>query len=238
MTVQIIGAKVQTMSLKFGSIKALLEDLRSWWASSGPRFVATQWKRLVFGCGMGCVLGICIHLVWRDRIFEAAIQKKWAEAPAQKLFEGFSAYRLELSALAVVLAVSIGFWIIAASGRYLRAWWTGITSFTFTVALMLTTATLVLPNRTTSTYFAACFVLVSNVGLELWRSVAGKKRSQHKMPKLDIPKTQLATGLADSWQFSSSDDPITGWDQDIIGRTAVVELLAEDILSIGPQSLP
>jgi hypothetical protein len=229
MTVQIIGAKVQTMSLKFTSIKASLEDLRSWWASSGPRFVAAEWRRLVFGCVVGCILGIGIHLVWHDRIFEAAIQKRWAEAPAQKLFEGFSAYRLELSALAVVLAVSVGSWIIAAGWGYLRAWWTGITSFTFNIAVILTAAILVMPNRTMSRSLTACFVLLSNVGLELWRSVAGKKRFQHNMPKLDIPKTQLATGLTNSWQFSSSDDPITRWDQDIIGRTAVVELLAEHI---------
>ncbi len=183
----------------------------------------------MFGCAVGCIVSIGIHLVWHDRIFEAAIQKKWTEAPAQKLFEGLSAYRLEWSALAVVLAVSVVFWTITAGWRYLRAWWAGITSFTFNIAVILTTATLTMPSRTMSRLLMACFVLLVNVGLELWRSAAGKKRIPHDMPSLDIPKTQLATGLTDSWQFSSSDDPITRWDQDIVGRTAVVELLAEHI---------
>jgi predicted KAP-like P-loop ATPase len=49
------------------------------------------------------------------------------------------------------------------------------------------------------------------------------------MPHLNIP-TQTRDASAESrWRPSTTDDPIEDWNQDIIGRTSVVELLAEHI---------
>jgi hypothetical protein len=168
-------------------------------------------------------------MIRRDRVFGTAIEKELSEAPAQRLFNGFAAYQLELRALAAVLVLAIVLWALIATWRYLRAWWAGITSFTFTLALLFMATSLLVPHRSTRGLAAACLIVVVNVGLELWRSIAGKDRSPRKIPKLDIPKARQTTSLIDLWHASSSDDPIAQWDQDIIGRTAVVELLAEHI---------
>jgi len=51
---------------------------------------------------------------------------------------------------------------------------------------------------------------------------------------LNIPPRKITVEVpSDAWKASPSDDPIQDWDEDIIGRTAIVELLAEHALVLG-----
>jgi hypothetical protein len=51
-------------------------------------------------------------------------------------------------------------------------------------------------------------------------------------PQLEIPNRKSNTAIQHRWEALSSDDPIHNWDEDIIGRSAVVEALAEYALRL------
>ena len=94
-----------------------------------------------FGDGQrprGCVVAISVHLLWHDSVFIPSLQRKWAALPAQTMFDGVSAYRLELQVLGVVAFAAIGVPIVGIIWRYLRAWWAGIVSLTTLVAAFIT----------------------------------------------------------------------------------------------------
>jgi hypothetical protein len=202
-----------------------------WWKISGQQFAKSQWHRLVMGCGLGCVVAISVHLLWHDSVFIPLLQKKWAALPAQTMFDGVSAYRLELQVLGVVAFAAIGVPIVGIIWRYLRAWWAGIVSLTTLVAAFIT-ANLLVDSPFTMKSVASFSVLFAGLlALELWRW----ERSEHvsgislAMPQLNIPTQYRNASSESGWLASTSDDPIEDWSQDIIGRTAIVESLVEHI---------
>lgn len=205
--------------------------MRTWWTKSGRRFAQPQWQRLVTGCGLGCVAAVFVHLVWSDTVFLQVLRKKWAALPAQAMFDGVSAYKSELYVLCVVIAAAAGVPIIRFVWRYLRAWWAGIVSLTTPLAAFITLMLLqnTPPRVRSTTPFG--LLLVALVGIELWRSEHSDTiaTSAHSMPPLDIPNQNRSVSTEVEWQASSCDDPIEDWNQDIIGRMAVVELLVEHI---------
>jgi hypothetical protein len=82
-------------------------------------------------------MAVGIHLLWRDSVFIPMLRRKWAAFPAQGMFDGLSAYKVELQTLCVVITVAVGVPVVSAVWRYLRAWWAGIVSLTaFFVALV------------------------------------------------------------------------------------------------------
>jgi hypothetical protein len=74
-------------------------------------------------------------------------------------------------------------------------------------------------------------LLVALAAFELWRLQSAKSFDQPErtLPKLTIPTQKRGFSPQDSWALTSSDDPIREWEQDIIGRASIVEVLAEHI---------
>ena len=199
---------------------------------SGERFIATQWRRLVTGWGLGCLLAIAAHLLWRDRVFVPTLRKKWATVPAQSMFDGVFAYKTELLALGVVVAVAAVIPAVGILVRYLRAWWAGMVSLTMLFSAFVTLMTLWNMPLTARRSVQWVSLLTAVIALELWRSrkATAPKRSGRPTPPLRIPSQNRSPSVEDRWQPSNNDDPIVEWSQDIVGRASVVELLVEHIL--------
>ncbi len=208
-----------------------LGTISAWWNASGRAYATAQWGRLVTGCVLGSLFAIAAHLFWRDSTFIPMLRRRWVAFPAQGMFDGASAYKLEFQALCVVVTVAVVVPLAGALRRYLRAWWAGIASLTAPLAALVTAMLLGHAFRPTRTTAQLILLLAAAIALELWRSENRKRinSSGRRMPPLNIPAHAPDSSVEARWQLSSSDDPIAEWNQDIIGRTSVVELLVEHI---------
>src|SRR5713226_2128327 len=79
--------------------------LRGGWPNAGRSFAAAQWRRLGLGCIVGSLVGIGVHLLTRDSGFASLLQQKSANLAITKSFDGFRAYRPEVVALCIGIAV-------------------------------------------------------------------------------------------------------------------------------------
>jgi hypothetical protein len=204
------------------------KTLSIWWHTSGRRFALAQWVRLVTGSALGCVAAGLAHLLTEDSSFVPRVEQWWAKLPAQTMFDGVKAYRLELVALGVVLTVGIAPWLIRAFRRYIRAWWAGITSLTTVFSAILVVSILRIGTAHPLRSLSFFILLILVVACELWRMGAFNRRA-YSLPKLAIPTQKRRFSAQDSRTLTSSDDPIQDWDQDIIGRASIVEILAQHI---------
>ena len=210
----------------FESVQRQLSHWR-WWKSFGRPFASEQWRRLVGGSGLGCLLAIVAHLFFRDTVFSATLRRNWKSLPSLTMFQGVSEYRTELLTFFVIAAIAIALPSIGILERYLRAWWAGIVSLTTYVSAVVTALLLWNEPLTLRTVVYGMVTVGANIGFELWHF--HKTGSARQIPSLDIPIQKRDLSAESRWQASSSDDPIAGWNQDIVGRASVVELLAEHI---------
>jgi hypothetical protein len=206
-----------------------MNRFKSWWHSSGRGFLALGWRRLLIGCAIGSLIAIAVHLALRDSVFVPVLQGKWT--PKQKFFDGFSAYEPELVLFSSVLLALLSVPVVIAIWHYLRAWWYGIVSFTAAVTTVVAVRLLQPVAKTRSEILEFASLIVGIVVVEMWRSIAAYSRNNEPrhVPKLDIPRRPSDTERESRWRPSSTDDPILEWNQDIIGRASVVELLVEHI---------
>jgi hypothetical protein len=205
--------------------------LDAWWRSSGRRFALAQWVRVLTGAAIGCILAGADHLISQDTRFLPYFRQWWAKLPARNNFDGIAAYRLELVALGIVVAIGVVPWLLRALSRYVRSWWAAMTSVTALASAILVVSMLRLGGGSPVQRLCAPALLVALIGCELWRlrTANGLRRRNQKLPKLTIPTEKQGPSAQDSWALTGSDDPIGNWDQDIIGRASVVEVLAEHI---------
>ena len=85
--------------------------------------------------------------------------------------------------------------------------------------------------KTGSEILEFALLIVGIVVVEMWRSIAANSRNNvpRHMPKLGVPRRTGDAECESRWRPSSTDDPILEWNQDLIGRASVVELLVEHI---------
>lgn len=210
----------------------LKKALTVWRRSSAYRFAAAQWARLIIGFALGCVVAVFVHLFTHDTTFVRLLERKLARLSAQQSFDGLSAYRLELYALSLVLAIGLAPWLLRALYKYVRAWWAGMTSVIPLVCMALVLWTLPFGTaHPAQNLLISVFILFMLLACELWRfeSAASVGTGQHALPDLEIPTQKRGFSIDDSSVLTISDDPIQDWDYDIIGRASVVEVLAEHI---------
>jgi hypothetical protein len=185
---------------------------------------------LVLGGTLGCVSAVLIHLIWRDSVFVPTIVQKWATLPVERTFDGVSAYGLELLALAWVLGAVLIVRLLPTLWHFVRAWWAGITSFIPLIAALLMIRVLWPGPALSRNTFALAALLAALLACEFWRFQATRAFVGPKtIPELKIPIRNLRALAQETWEPSTGDDPIYQWNQDIIGRASVVEVLAEHI---------
>lgn len=195
------------------------------------RFIFNQFRRASAGIVIGSIAAAITHLMVRDSVFLPTIRLKWQSLGLAHDFDGFGAYTPELyAALLGLLAL-----ILIPGGlylwRFMRAWWAGITSLTTIVSLGLTTIVLLdgLEDPRINAAFVI-FVLAGVIGGEYWRWTTPPVRQFSNELRLNIPRQTSDLNKKQMWDLAGTDDPIDRWDQDIIGRAALVELIAEHAL--------
>lgn len=182
----------------------------------------------MIGSALGSLGALIVHLLWRDSRFVPALRAKWAKLPIGSNFDGFAAYTLQFETLAFILIAALAVWAIGAMRRYMRAWWAGVASLTTIATLII--ATTLLTDFNSQRFLIALTCLVAIIASEVWRFETGtSEKKSEGLPPLNIPIQTHDSSSEKRWTASSSDEPIQEWHQDIIGRTSVVELLAEHI---------
>ncbi len=199
-------------------------------AGINTRFAARQGNRLFTGAAFGALMGIVLHLLFRDSRFQPAVTQWWSGLGFQHVFEGFKAYADELFVLCGAVLLAIVVLAVGMITRYSRAWWAGITSITAATIAVATIFLLQSPHRSVKDLSIAVCVVIVIIGIEYWRQHVPVSAGRIPIPKI----RQNAAAALDlhSWQALSSDDPINDWSQDLVGRAGVVELLAEHVIGL------
>jgi hypothetical protein len=198
---------------------------------------ATPVRRLLRDAGIGCILGslvgIAFHLITHGSRFTFYRDTEWSHVLIKEHFDGFQAYKTELLVLSIgvvaLVVISISLW----TWRFVRSWWAGIVSIAIPVAACVTFALLELAREYLKiTLVAGLASVVIVVIIESWRQ-RPRLSSPSMLPlNLHIPAQKRSVSVLRRWKASSSDDPITEWQDDIVGRAAVVETLAEHALRL------
>lgn len=195
-------------------------------------FVTWEWPRLAVGVVVGSLAAIALHLVLRDTAFIKTVESKFASLDIQKHFAGASAYKPELVALTgglvALLAVPGASWC----WRYVRSWWAGIISLTGVFAVLGTIVVIGYGQQNAIRAVAlALLTLAALLAIEYWRRYIAPARAGGQPDlKLRVPEdTRLATKR---WNARTTDEPIDDWSEDMVGRTAVVELLADHVVRL------
>jgi hypothetical protein len=198
---------------------------------TGVKPLFALWRDAGIGCALGCAAGIAFHLFSRDSRFASYAYKEWSQIPLNERFDGLQAYKPELIVLLVAIIAFLVIPISLQTRRFARSWWAGIVSITILIAACVTFAILEFGrNHQKMTVVAGLVFLVAIVVIEHWRQQP--RSSQPLTLRLNIPAQNRRVLVGRRWEASSSDDPIANWEDDIIGRAAVVEALAQHALSL------
>ena len=190
-------------------------------------FAIKQARRLVFGIAVGCLVAIAVHLLLWDSKFLPTIRSNWVVT--QSKFDGLQAYHRELLTLVCVVILA-AFFSVGRISRYARAWWAGITSATAATAAMAALFLLESPRISAERFWGTAGIVLVGIATEYGR----RNRSEHLVTAkhaliLDVPKQKRSVVAEKHWS-PTTDDPIEEWSEDLIGRSAIVELLAEHAL--------
>lgn len=197
----------------------------------GVKDLLTLWRDAGIGCVVGCAAGVAFHLFSRDSRFATYAYEKWSQIPINERFDGLQAYKAELIVLLIALAAFLAIPMSVQAWRFARSWWAGMVSIAILVAACVTFAILEFGRSYLKIAIAGGLVsLVVVPMIELWRQ--RPRSSQPSTLHLTIPTQNRDVLVLRRWEASSSDDPITNWQDDIIGRAAVVEALAQHALSL------
>lgn len=181
---------------------------------------------------VGSIIAAVLHLFLHDSVFAPAVRLKWSGLSVHHQFNGLRSYTAELvgligGTLALVLAPMIlRFW------RHFRSWRAGISSVVMPVSAIATAAFLLCGSEQGREMAGAVGVVILCV------FYAVEYDQQSSLPytissedlKLNIPKP--ISLMRSSKTLNSGDDSIRHWNEDFIGRTAIVELLTDHALRL------
>lgn len=204
---------------------------RQWWVNVAGKFLRAQWHRVGLGCIVGALVAIAVHLLSRDSAFATSLRQNRVDLSDGQRFDVLSTYKSELVALCIGIAIVAVIPVFLWSWRYVRAWWAGIISFTTLLTASATFAALqygpTYPKTMTALGLSSLAILFR---IEYWRQQSKPSPLSIRQLKLNIPVTKTDGSAEQRWEASTWDDPISDWQEDIIGRVAVVECLAEHAL--------
>lgn len=185
-------------------------------------FLQKLFARILSGGMLGCLLGIGLHLVlWDTRVM--ALYQNWTGT--QNKFDGVHAYQRELLTLICVLLAAVFFLSFSKVPRYARSWWYGIVSVIPGLTTLITIFLLESRHVSLTKIAVAVAVLFTAVCSEYY---APRRELTIVNPKVlaMLKENAPAEASANLWQ-STTDDPIEDWSEDLLGRTSIVERLAE-----------
>jgi hypothetical protein len=200
--------------------------MSNWPSRVDREFLEAQWRRLALGCVAGSLVSVGVHLLARDSRVSPIVHRKFGAFGNSGRFDGFLAYSPELVVLGIALFSIAAIPTVRWLWKYVRAWWAGITSFTPLLAACVTFLALSMGSRYGKIGSAVGFVALGVTVITEYRRRQAHLHVTASTVELHIPTAPTSAPIEERWQASPSDDPIGDWSQDLVGRTAVVELLA------------
>jgi hypothetical protein len=192
------------------------------------KFISSQSRRVLVGIFIGSIAAAIWHLISRDSVFFPTIRLAWRNLGLAHDFDGFRAYTPELSVAFIALLAIILIPGTRYIWRFMRAWWAGITSVTTTLAAVLTVVILLYGSHHQGIGIPFAVILLAvAIHYEYLRQKTPPASQFSNDLKLNMPEQASGPTRNQPWVLGSSDDPIDKWEQDILGRAAVVELLAD-----------
>jgi KAP family P-loop domain len=185
------------------------------------------WRDVGIGCVLGSVAGMAFHLFSYDSKFASHAYTEWSQVLVKEHFDGLQAYKTELIVLLIGIAAFLARPVSVRAWRLARSWWAGIVSITIPVVACVTFAIVELGRNSPKMTIAGGFVLLVVVIVREYWSQRPRSSQPSALPlHLNIPIQKRDVSQRRRWEASSNDDPIIDWQDDMIGRAAVVETLA------------
>lgn len=198
------------------------------WRSLFWDFTKREWVSVFVCSALGIVAGGLARLILSDRSFQAFLSSRYT--PTARLFDDPKLYLPYAASVAVAAFLAIAFRIPGFARRYARSWWHGVTSGLAPLSFIATLVAFALPARpvwfrlavavsTVAFFFVVGFALHVRA-----RLLAGRTPVEDDLRV--FPRTRPSTAP----QWSESDDPIRTWEEDTIGREALVDSLSVKLM--------
>ena len=216
--------------LKLSFLKLILHEWRTLWVYLLRKVL----KQVLLGLSLGALCAIALRLIATNEVLSWVVDK-WEELPWPEVVKSWRDYGSELALLLGTTFVAL---LLVAARKVVplfRSWWAGITSFLFTLVFL---TTVIFFRLDAQNWVTPVTVILVAVILEYWRQrLVQRPRSRFSEPSLlglNIPWQRTLTEVSpEAWVASPGDHPIKEWEQDLIGRKAIVESLADHVLVLG-----
>jgi hypothetical protein len=200
------------------------------WPRLLAAFLSTEWRSAALGYSCGVLVGSGINFVrvWAQNGTNVLRTANLVKSYEQLLGRDAPNYFFLALPLAIILLVAAA----AITRRAINSWVHGLTSgsylWPFVVALACFWNAGELSMRRAATAFGVSSIaLVVGFALRLWAAV-GRERT------VDRGAIKLFAASAPSYSVRDLDAPIDSWDEDLLNRSAFVEMLALNILVSKP----
>lgn len=201
--------------------------VRDSWHHVLRQFAKREWFSFFTSSAAGVVIAEVVHLVLQDQSFQSLLISSYRPVVSFDDPKYYIPYFTIISTLAIL---AIGPFVVGYTSRGIRSWWAGVTSglvlLPFISALFFALAPpscvshrVLLGFVAAGVWFAGGFRLHLRARIYAERTIG---EDELKVPS--SVRSQAGSRLAES------DDPIEFWEQDALGRAALVDILSIKIM--------
>lgn len=197
------------------------------WPRLLGKFVSREWMTVFGWLGAGALLAGLFRLGWSDHSFRAFLKATYV--PTGLRFDNPSSYVPFLLVISFAVLLGMALEIPRHFWRGLRSWWAGVTSglalfsFACTLGLLVRSPQAAVRLWSIGKYVGAFFVL--SFLLFLKASVSAERVVSEE--ELLVPSYKRRTA---GTRMPESDDPIETWEDDALGRAALVDSICVKLL--------
>lgn len=197
------------------------------WRQTLWQFAKREWLAFFTASALGVATAEVLHLVLRDQAFQSFLIARYKPAA---FFDDPSYYTPYLIIILAILVLAIGPGLVNDVRRGLRSWLTGVTSGLTLLPFASALSFALVPSSCLShrvslgcafggMWFAGSFALHLRAKVHTERTI--------KETEIKVPSNKRSQAGA---QLVESDEPIELWEQDALGRAALVDNLSIKIM--------
>ena len=190
-------------------------------------FTKREWLQLFTWFGVGAIAAGSLRLA-SDHSFIDFLTSKYA--PKGKIFDAPGLYVPYLIIPAVAVLLGIVITIPNFFGRGFRSWWAGVTSGLALLSFLSTFIPLALgPGSFQHRLFFAMGMVSVSFLFSFVLYLRANKRAQNTLPEDDLKVSPQIRSLVGT-RLSETDDAIRSWEEDSLGRVALIESMSVKLM--------
>jgi len=190
-------------------------------------FTKREWFATLLASGAGIFAAECAGILARDRSVRSYLTVKYAPAVRLEDPRQYVAYAL---IAASVIAIALAPALLNYTLRALRSWWAGVTTgLVFLPFVTAFSACLAPASRLHHRFAAGTAAVMFWFSLSFVLFLLGAIRAGRTIQEEEFTVRPTARSLAGS-NLADSDDPIQSWEQDALGRAALVDALSVKLM--------